>query len=294
MKQWVSSTATTLAQQLFPSIQTLIGNQKPITRKIVLTNTIITSAIQLALNQQDNILNQLEDQVYKILEKQNNVKVVKDKDGNPVLTPILTENAQKSLDNVIKILSSTTTTLEKINTRISNEKPIKSVNDFVNNLSLEQIIEFAEKIIAVVTIALQIKIRIRQVQDLATSIAATATNPPLSKDYAQRAVQYIASEQKQMEDLASAQITISVVRAQILFYQVILQIIIDKLQDILDLLNSLQVNSQIPKPQIQQITNQIQTLVNDQQQTQDTITKKLIEPEFIQIPKPNYAARIIK
>jgi uncharacterized membrane-anchored protein YjiN (DUF445 family) len=65
-------------------------------------------------------------------------------------------------------------------------------------------------------------------------------------------------------------------------------------KDILDLLNSLQVNSQIPNPQLQQITNQIQTLVNDQQQTQDTITKKLIEPEFIQIPKPNYAARIIK
>jgi hypothetical protein len=294
MKQWVRDTATTLAQQLFPSIQTLIGNQRPITKKILLTNTVITAAIQATLNQQDNILNQLEDQVYKILEKQNNVKVVKDKDGNPVLTPILTENAQKSLDNVIKILSSTTTTLEKINTRISNEKPIKNINDFVNNLSLEQIIEFAEKIIAVVTIALQIKIRIRQVQDLATSIAATATNPPLSKDYAQRAVQYTASEQKQMEDLASAQITISVVKAQILFYQEILQTIINKLQDILDLLNSLQVTPQTPNPQLQQLTNQIQTLIDNQQQTQDTITKKLIEPEFIQINKPNYAARIIK
>jgi hypothetical protein len=240
------------------------------------------------------LLNKLEDQVLKVVEKQNNVKVEKDKDGNIVLIPIVPEQAQKALDNVTKILNSSIITIDKINTRISNEKPLKNIDDFVNNLSLEHVIEFAEKIIAVVTIALQIKIRIRQAQDLATSIAAAVTNPPLSLDYAQRAVQYTASEQKQMEDLASAQITISVVRGQIQFYQLIVQNILTKLQDILELIKSVKISSNVSTKNIQDIEDKLNKVIQDQQQTQDQLTRTLLESEFVQTNKPYYAARIIK
>jgi len=294
MNQWVKDTVSSLSLQLFPSIQTAIGDQNPLVKKIILTNTIVTSTIQSTINQQDILLNKLEDQVLKILEKQNNVKIEKDKDGNIVLIPIIPEQAQKALDNVTKILNSSIVTIDKINTRISNEKPLKNIDDFVNNLSLEHVIEFTEKIIAALTIALQIKIRIRQAQDLVTSIAAAATNPPLSVDYAQRAVQYTSSEQKQIKDLSEAQITISIIGGQIQFYQSIVQGILNKLREILELIKSAQILSNIPTKDIQDIENKLNKTIQDQQQIQDNITKKLIEPEFIQINKPYYAARILK
>jgi hypothetical protein len=295
INQWVNDAKNSLLSQLFPSIQTLIGNQNPITKKIVLTNTIVTAAAQSALNQQEILLNQLEDQVLKVVEKQNNVKVEKDKDGNAVLIPILSEQAQKSLDNVTKILTSSIVTIDKINTRIANEKPLKNINDFVNNLSLEHVIEFAEKIIAILTIALQIRVIIRKSQDIAASInSATLGDVASAAVFTANSLTYNASEQKQMQDLAAAQVTISIIKSSIQFYKIQIQSILDKLREILELIKTIQISSNIPNPNIQSLEDQLNKIIEDQQQIQDTITKKLIESEFIQINKPNYAARIIK
>ena len=45
---------------------------------------------------------------------------------------------------------------------------------------------------------------------------------------------------------------------------------------------------------ITDLENQLNKLIQDQQQTQDTLTRTLLESEFIQINKPYYAARIIR
>jgi hypothetical protein len=287
MDQWVNNTKTALLSQLFPSIQTLIGNPKPLTKILVLTNTVVTTSIQSALNQQDSLLNQLEDQVLKIVEKQNNVKVEKDKDGNIILVPILNEQAQKSLSNVTKILKSTIVTIDKINTRISNEKPLKTVDDFVNNLSINHVIEFAQKIIAVLTITLQILITIRKTRDLITA----STNPTLAVEYTERAAQYTATEQRRIDDLSSAQITISVLKSQITFYQSIIQTIIDKLKEILDLLKV--VDTSFNKD-ITELENKLNSIINENQQTLNT-NKEIIEKlRIIQTNIPNYAAKIVE
>lgn len=272
MNQWVEQTRNALTPQLLPSLQTLISNQKPLTKTITLTNTVIVTALQTALNQQDSLINQLENQVYKILEKQNNVKIEKDKDGNVTLVPILSENSQTSLNNINKILNTTTSTLDKINTRISNKLPLKNVDDFVNNLSLEHIIDFTQKIISILTLILQIQIKIRQAKDLAASVnSATLGNAAAAAFFASQATQIISPEQKQIDDLSAAQSTLGIIKSQILFYQDILQSILIKLQNLLNLITSLQPNTPQQNPQTQQIVNNLQSILtkieNNNQQT---------------------------
>jgi hypothetical protein len=294
MNQWVNDTKTALLSQLFPSIQTLIGNQKPLTKTLTLTNTIVTAGIQSALNQQDSLVNQLEDQVLKIVEKQNNVKVEKDENGNITLVPILTEQSKKSLNNVTKLLKSTIVTIDKINTRISNEKPLKTVDDFVNNLSINHVIEFAEKIIAILTITLQIAVTIRKIKDIAAAANSTTLGDIASGIvFGENALQYTATEQRRMEDLASAQISISVFKSQILFYQTIIQSIIDKLKEILELLKLVD-NTSGNNKDITELETKLNKVIQDQQQTQDQLTRTLLESEFVQTNKPYYAARIIR
>jgi hypothetical protein len=294
MNQWVNDTKSTLLSQLFPSIQTLISNQKPLTKTLTLTNTVVTSGIQSALNQQDSLLNQLEDQVLKILEKQNNVKVEKDENGNITLVPILTEQSKKALSNVTKLLKSTITTLDKINTRISNKKPLKTVDDFVNNLSLEHVIEFAQKIIAILEVALQIAVTIRKAKDIAAAANSAALgNVAAAATYTEQSLQYTATEQRRMDDLASAQIIISVLKSLIPFFQKIIQSIIDKLKEILELLKLVN-NTSGNNKDITYLENQLNKIIQDQQQTQDQLTRTLLESEFVQTNKPYYAARIIR
>ena len=295
MDQWVNDTKTALLSQLFPSIQTLISNQKPLTKTLTLTNTVVTAGIQSALNQQDSILNQLEDQVLKIIEKQNNVKVEKDENGNIILIPILTEQSKKALGNVTKILKSTITTTDKINTRISNKKPLKTIDDFVNNLSINHIIEFAEKIIAILEITLQISITIRKAKDVAAAANSLALgNVSAAAVSTEQSLQYTATEQRRMDDLSSAQITISVLKSLILFYQDIIQTIIDRLKEILALIELIQTNNQSQNSQLQDITNQLNTLIESQQNIQNTNTNIIQPPRIVQINKPNYAARIVE
>ena len=96
-----------------------------------------------------------------------------------------------------------------------------------------------------------------------------------------------------MEDLASAQISISVFKSQILFYQTIIQSIIDKLKEILELLKLVDNTSGLNKD-ITELETKLNKVIQDQQQTQETLTRKLLESEFVQTNKPYYAARIIK
>jgi len=294
MKQWVNDTKSALLSQLFPSIQTLISNQKPLTKTLTLTNTVVTAGIQSALNQQDSLLNQLEDQVLKIIERQNNVKVERDENGNITLVPILTEQSQKALNNVTKLLKSTITTLDKINTRISNEKPLKTVDDFVNNLSINYVIEFAEKVIAILTIALQIAITIRKAKDIASAANSAALgNVAAAAVSTEQSLQYTATEQRRMDDLASAQIIISVLKSLIPFFQEIIQTIINKLKEILELLKLVD-NTSGNNKDITELETKLNKVIQDQQQTQDTLTRTLLESEFVQTNKPYYAARIIR
>jgi hypothetical protein len=279
MEQWIDEAKDNLISQLFPSIQTLTGDQNPITKKIVLTNNVVTSITQAALNQQDILLNQLEDQVLKIVEKQNVVKVEKDENGNITLVPIIQEQAQKSLGNVTKILKSSITTLDKINTRISNDLPLKNINDFVNNLSLKHVIEFAEKIIAVVTLTLEIRITLRKIKEIAASVSTSATgNVPLSTLIVENSLKYTAEEQRIIKDLSEAQVVISIIKSQIQFYQNIIQDILNKLKEILDLikLTNISQSSNLLNQDIQILENNINTIIDKNQQTLDT-NKEIIE-----------------
>jgi hypothetical protein len=294
MQQWVDNTKNTLLSQLFPSIQTLISNQKPLTKILTLTNTTVTAGLQSALNQQDLLINQLEDQVLKILEKQNNVKVEKDEDGNITLVPILTEQSKKALSNVTKILKSTITTIDKINTRISNKAPLETIDDFVNYLSINHIIEFAEKIIAILTILLQISITIRKAKDIAAATNSAALgNVAAAATYTEQSLQYTSTEQRRMDDLSSAQISISVFKSQILFYQNIIQTILDKLKDILELLKLVDNTSGVNKD-ITELEDKINKVIQDQQQIQNNITQTAVNFEIIRTNKPYYAAKVIK
>lgn len=294
MKEWVNSTSVSILNQITPSIQTLISNQKPISKNIILTNSILTSIIQSNINQQDDVLNQLEDYVFKILDTQNIVKVKKDENGNVVLTSIIDENAKKSLDNVIKILSSTTTIINKINTRISNKKPLKNIDDFVNNLSLEHIIEFAEKIIAVVTLALQIKITIRKIKNqTAAAILTSSGNLPAAEDYIQKSTEYTATEQRFLDDLSTAQSTISIIRSQINFYKDIIQSTIDKLKEILNTIETLNQNN-IPNNEIQNLINSVNNIIIDQQENTSNNILNENNIKIVRTSIPNYAAKIIE
>ena len=290
MDRWVEQTRNALLPQILPSLQTLISNPNPLTKTIILTNTVLSISLQTALNQQESLLNQLENQIYKLLEKQNNVKVEKDQNGNVTLVPILSENSKTSLNNINKILNTTTSTLDKINTRISNDLPLQNINDFVNNLSLRHVIEFTQKIISILTLVLQIQIKIRQAKDLAASAnSLTLGNAPAAAIYASQATQITSPEQKQIDDLSAAQSTIGIIKSQILFYQNILQSIIDKLQSLLNLVISAQ-------PTLQQ-NNQNQQIINTLQSMLDKIEsdKQILNPP--QIVRTNnssagYAAKI--
>jgi hypothetical protein len=291
MNQWVEQTKNALTSQLLPSLQTLIGNQKPLTKTITLTNTVIVTSLQTTLNQQDNLLNQLENQIYKLLEKQNNVKIEKDKDGNVTLVPILSENSQTSLNNINKILSTTTSTLDKINIRISNDLPLRNIDDFVNNLSLKHIIDFTQKIISVLTLTLQIQIKLRQVKDIAASVnSATLGNAAAAASFALQATQISSPEQKQIDDLSAAQSTIGIIKSQILFYQDILQSILIKLQNLLNLITSLQPNTPQQTQQTQQIVNNLQSiLAKIETNNQQTIPLQIIRTNNA---STGYAAKI--
>jgi hypothetical protein len=291
MNQWVEQTKNALTPQLLPSLQTLIGNQKPLTKTITLTNTVIVTSLQTTLNQQDNLLSQLENQIYKLLEKQNNVKIEKDKDGNVTLVPILSENSQTSLNNINKILSTTTSTLDKINIRISNDLPLRNIDDFVNNLSLKHIIDFTQKIISVLTLTLQIQIKIRQAKDLAASAnSLTLGNAPAAASFALQATQISSHEQKQIDDLSAAQSTIGIIKSQILFYQGILQSILIKLQNLLNLITSLQPNTPQQTQQTQQIVNNLQSILTKiETNNQQTIPLQIIRTNNA---STGYAAKI--
>jgi hypothetical protein len=63
---------------------------------------------------------------------------------------------------------------------------------------------------------------------------------PAAAIYASQATQITSPEQKQINDLSAAQSTIGIIKSQILFYQNILQSIIDKLQSLLNLVISAQ------------------------------------------------------
>jgi hypothetical protein len=290
MDQWVEQTRNALLPQILPSLQTLISNPNPLTKTIILTNTVLSTSLQTALNQQESLLNQLENQIYKLLEKQNNVKVEKDQNGNITLVPILSENSKTSLNNINKILNTTTSTLDKINIRISNDLPLQNINDFVNNLSLRHVIEFTQKIISILTLILQIQIKIRQAKDLAASANSTALgNVPAATIYAFQATQITSPEQKQIDDLSAAQSTIGIIKSQILFYQNILQSIINKLQNLLDLVISTQPALQ-QNNQNQQIVNTLQSILNKIESNK----QQQIPPQIIRTNNSSagYAAKI--
>jgi methyl-accepting chemotaxis protein len=97
-----------------------------------------------------------------------------------------------------------------------------------------------------------------------------------------------------MDDLSSAQITISALKSLILFYQDIIQTIIDRLKEILNLIELVQTNNQSQNSQLQDITNQLNTLIESQQNIQNTNTNITQLPRIVQINKPNYAARIVE
>jgi hypothetical protein len=298
MKQWVNDTAKGFLSNLSPT--SIVTNPNYLATKIDLTTNIVTSTIQSTLNQQDVLINQLENNVLSIVEKQNNVKVERDKDGNVVLIPILTDNASKALDNSIKIIDTIITSLEKVNTRISNEKPIKNIDDFVNNLSLKLVIDFANKVISILIIATLIKIQLRKIKDISISaLAATSTppNPPLSQEYAERALITTAEEKLTLQDLGAAKSVISVLESKILFYQSILQEVIAKIKPLLDLIKQIQsqtTTETTSNSQLKELENKLDKLIQDQQQVQDTINRTLLESEFVQTNKPYYAARIIR
>ena len=142
-------------------------NSTPLTSKILKsTNAVILNIITLQQQIDSQILS-LEKQVDSILRKINTNTTVKLGDGTIVQVPIANEQTIAALQNIESIVKSLLDKTNKVTTRLSNDKPITNFDDFVNNLSLKQVVEFSQLVISALLLIKKIQYKRKEVQALA-------------------------------------------------------------------------------------------------------------------------------
>lgn len=297
LKQWVNNTKNVLINNALPSINSNITNSKPLTNNINLIKESILLSVNISLNQSEVLINKLENQVYLLIDKQKNVKIEKDTNGNITLIPILSSQSQNSINNIKKILTSISTNLTKINNRLSNDKSITSTDDILTNLSLKHVLDFTQSILSVMLLIRQIK-NIRKNTQAAVVVAELSV-PASVYTNAGTLLSNIAlnseKDQQQLQDLEAAFSTVNITNSQIIFYSNLILSLISKINKILELINNINLTqSQINEPleNLNQIQNNIQQII-DNSPNYNQIEKQ------IEIIKTNniasgYAAKIEK
>jgi len=234
-----------------------VTDSKPITRKVNQITQKVVSSITNNYIKSNKLLSVLETNLNKILS-QNKVNFISVENGQIIAQPIQNQEIETAIQNIQKIINTYVEAVDKYARRVYNTDPIKTTKDLQENLSLNHLIEFIEKVISITLLLLQIKIKIRKARDLVTAANAAAQVPvpnlSLATEYTERATQYTANEQKQLDDLASTQERILAIKNKISFYGKKYEQAKSKLLNLQGLVNNFQ----------QQVSNKTLTSLNNQ------------------------------
>ena len=229
---WVSQvvvdiTKARLAEELgITSSTDQQSNQAGTTNSTPLTSKILKSANAVILNiitlqqQIDSQILSLEDQVDSIIDKINTNTTVKLGDGTIVQIPIANQQTIAALQNIESIVKSLTDKTNKVTTRLSNDKPITNFNDFVNNLSLKQVLEFAQLVISALLLIKNIQKKKKQAQAIIIQVetAIPASNYITTGQAVSDILTKSESEQNQINDLNKAYEQISILKDNIIYF----------------------------------------------------------------------------
>lgn len=185
-----------------------------------ITKKVVDNIVQNYL-QSGRLLNILENNINKIL-KQNNVNYVTIENGQIVAQPIQNEQVNKAIENIQKTVDTYVLTVDKYVRRVYNTDPIRTVEDFKKNLSINKVIDFNQKIIAIQIEILLLKIKIRKAKDTAIAANAAAQVPvpnlSLAAEYTERALGFTAEEKLEFIKLYEQQLTNEKKQKKIKFY----------------------------------------------------------------------------
>ena len=292
LSQWIEQTATAVAEALKPTITSNITNPKPLSKTIEASKEIVEGVVVASIKNAALTNINTEKQVNKIIEKQNKVKIEKDEDGNVKVVPILSQNSITSLNNLKKTLQSTVNALKIVNKRLTNTEPIKNIDDFVNNLSLEHIISFAEKALSLILLVKQFRDTRKKAEAVAAGTEQAAPTPSKIVSGKKIVEDELTKEKEQqhLQDLETAYSIIKVIRELIPYYSSLISKIITQLQTIIDLIDSLA----IPNEEEENIKQDIEDIISQQTQNRDTIENPFDQEReiIVPIPKPYYAAKL--
>jgi hypothetical protein len=216
------------------------SNQAGTTNSTPLTNKILKSANAVILNiitlqqQVDSQILSLEDQVDSIIDKINTNTTVKLNDGTIVQVPIASQQTIAALQNIESIVKSLTDKTNKVTTRLSNDKPITNFNDFVNNLSLKQVLEFSQLVISALLLIKNIQNKKKQAQAIIIQIETLvpASTYPTTGQAISELLTKGESEQNQINDLNKAYEQTNVLKDNIIYFSKINQSQQQSLNDI--------------------------------------------------------------
>lgn len=197
-----------------------VTNSTPITSKILKSaNTVLLNIITLQQQIDIQILT-LEDQVNSVISKINTNTTMQLEDGTIVQIPVADQQTLAALLNIENLAKSLKEKTEKVTIRISNDKPITNINDFVNNLSLKHIVEFSQLLISALILIKQIQISKRKIQSTAvlieTTIAASAY--PNTGILLNDIVNNMENDVNELNDLNKAYEQINILKDNIIFF----------------------------------------------------------------------------
>jgi len=229
---WVSQvvidiTKARLAEELGVTTSTdNQSNQAGTTNSTPLTNKILKSANAVLLNiitlqqQIDSQILSLDNQVNSVLRKINTNTTVKLGDGTIVQIPIANQQTIVALQNIESIIKSLIDKTNKVTTRLSNDKPITNFDDFVNNLSLKQVVEFAQLVISALILIKNIQKTRKQAQAVIIQVetAVPASNYITTGQAVADLLTKTESFQNQINDLNKAYEQINILKDNIIYF----------------------------------------------------------------------------
>jgi hypothetical protein len=195
-------------------------NSTPLTSKILKsTNAVILNIITLQQQIDSQILS-LEKQVDSILRKINTNTTVKLGDGTIVQIPIANQQTIAALQNVESITKSLLDKTNKVTTRLSNDKPITNFDDFVNNLSLKQVVEFSQLVISALLLVKSIQNKIKKAKAVVIQVetAVPASNYITTGQAVADLLTKTESFQNQINDLNKAYEQINILKDNIIYF----------------------------------------------------------------------------
>ena len=230
----------------------------PLTNKLKQQQSQIVSSITQNYIQSGRLLNILEKNINKVLA-QSNVNYVSIENGKIVAQPIQSKEVEQAIQNIQQIINTYVNAVDKYARRVYNTDPIVTLDDFKKNISLNKLVDITYKVISIVLLILEIKIKLRKANDAAVAANALAQVPvpniALATEYTQRATQFTATELKQMEDLNGSFQIVSGSREKINFYGKKYQQSKNKLLDLQGTINNYQ--QQVLNNSLQSLNNQI-------------------------------------